>query len=148
MVERGGAELRDGRTFGLFDLRHGHSYLILRGFPSDDEHGEAVTFGTVLDVWFDFFWRIACRKDFSPLHLREATPEQADEVERLVGPWPRRRRLFLLEEDSIESYVIAAGVEWAEFLLGGGAPSPLVSEDQDYRAAHPPQGERGRIAWR
>jgi hypothetical protein len=146
-VVRRATELRDARTFGLFDLRHGHSYVLLRGFPPNDENGEPVTFGLVLDVWFDFFWRISCRRDFSPLYLREATRDQADELRRRIGPWPRHRRLILLEEDSLESYVIAGEVEWAEFAIGGGAPSPLVSEDQDYRAAHPPQDEPVRL-WR
>jgi hypothetical protein len=142
---RHGAELRDRRMFGLFDLRHGHSFVLLRGFPADDEFGEPVQFGMVLDGFFAGVRRIACWKDFSPLHLREATPEHADEVVRRIGPMPFGGRLFLLEEDSLESYVIAHAVEWAEFLIGGGAPSPLVSEDEDYRAAHPAQGEQGRL---
>ncbi|HUQ54615.1 hypothetical protein [Lentzea sp.] len=46
-----------------------------------------------------------------------------------------------LEADSVESYVIASRVYWAEYYLTFTAESPLVPESQEYRVANPSLGD-------
>jgi hypothetical protein len=142
----------DSRPFGLFDYRHGHNYVLIRGFPDeadeddDDPTGSAgdVTTPTlrsgVLDLVFLRIERIACRRSFSHLWLRYATPADQAVLESRLGRWRPTSKVYLLEPDSIESYVVAPQLLAAEFDIAGGAPSPLVSEDEDYIAAHPPKG--------
>jgi hypothetical protein len=61
-------------------------------------------------------------------------------LEGRLGRFRQGESVFLLEAGTIESHIVAARVYWAEFDLGGGAPSPLASEDPDYREAYPPVG--------
>src|SRR5215470_13664426 len=119
--------------FGLYGFRHGHSYVHLRGFPDPEEAPDRQT---TVDLVFSSVWRVACRRDFSPLNLRLATADERDEMERRVGPIPRLKKVFLLEPDSMESYVIAADLAVGEFAIGGGADSPLTSEDRAYIHSH------------
>ncbi|GAA5015293.1 hypothetical protein [Kitasatospora paranensis] len=114
-------ELLDTRSFSLIDYRHSHAHAVLRGFPPFDditvERGE----GVVLDLRFVGLQRISCWKDIGTLHLRIADAGERSSLERRIGTF-RRHQAYLLEPDSIESYVIAGAVHWAEFLL----PTPFT----------------------
>jgi hypothetical protein len=54
--------------------------------------------------------------------------------------------VYLLEDGSISSCVIASRVYWAEFDLPFDALSPLASEDETYRADNAPVGGVIRFA--
>jgi hypothetical protein len=126
---------RDDRQFGLFSYQHGHSFALIRGFPTDpdSEGGEP---GPLVDLLFRPVVRVACWKSFSPIAVRYATAEESSEIQRRIGPLRPRHKIYLLEPDTIESYIIASELLMAEYLIGGGAESPLVSADPDYLKAH------------
>jgi hypothetical protein len=137
-------ELRDSRTFGLYDVRHGHSYALIRGFPPEPDDDEPV--GTVvLDIMFSWVERVCCRRQFSPLHLRITTDPERAALEDRLGPFRPRNKVFLLEYGTIEAYVVAHEVQWAEFDVGGGGLSPFSDEYGDYADQHPPLGGYGRL---
>src|SRR4051812_16709229 len=131
----------DRREFGLYESRHGHGYVLIRGFPwrPEDEVG---TVGPVLDLLFESVSRVSCWRDFSPLLLRYAVPSERESIQLRVGELRSRQRIYLLEPDTIESYVIASRLTVAEFDVGGGAISPLVSDDRNYVARNPPVSGR------
>jgi hypothetical protein len=131
----------DGRTFGLFAYRHGHSYALIRGFPEIASNGTG-DIGPVLDLCFELVWRVSCWKNFSPLELRYATRSERDLIQQRIGPLRPLQRLYLLEPGTVESYVVASRLILAEYRIGGGAVSPLVSDDPDYIAAHRPASSR------
>ncbi|QIQ05041.1 hypothetical protein [Streptomyces liangshanensis] len=131
----------DGRSFSLFDYRHGHAQVVVRGFPP---FGDAVVEsgeGVVLDLCFLGVQRISCWKDIGPVHLRVADTAERATLESRIGP-VRRREVFLLEPGSIESYVIAGRVVWAEFLIPSPftLPSPLDSQNREEAATYRPVG--------
>jgi hypothetical protein len=127
---------RDDRQFSLFDYRHGHSYALLRGFPADIHEGGGDV-GPVLDLLFRPLVRIACWKGFSPMVLRYATAGESEDIQGRIGQLRPRHKIYLLEPDTIESYVIASELVVAEYLIGGGAESPLISPDPEYVAKNP-----------
>ncbi|MCJ0871656.1 hypothetical protein [Streptomyces sp. AP-93] len=106
----------DDRSFSLIDYRHSHTQVILRGFPPFDDAVVESGEGEVLDLQFVGVERISCGKDIGPLHLRAADAAERATLESRIGPigdaW-----VFLLEPDSIESYIIAGRVAWAEFVI-------------------------------
>jgi hypothetical protein len=61
-------------------------------------------------------------------------------LEDRLGRFRSGESVFLLESGKIDSHIVASRVYWAEFFLGGGAPSPLATEDSSYRRAHEPIG--------
>lgn len=63
-----------------------------------------------------------------------------------IGRIKTGAEIYFLESGSVESYVIAQRVYWAEFDLPYGAVSPLAAEERDYREAHPPIGGIVRYA--
>ncbi|MEV0430859.1 hypothetical protein [Micromonospora sp. NPDC050495] len=136
-------DLRDDRHFYLIKFEPGHSSALIRGIPDpsenmdldeegdetpDDEHP-----GPVLDVFFAGVSRVCCWKDFPGAHLRQSSEAERAEIERRIGALRSSERVFLLEADSMESYVIAMRVYWGEFDIDPQASSPLVSEDRNYR---------------
>ncbi|MEU2432449.1 hypothetical protein ABZ611_23615 [Streptomyces sp. NPDC007861] len=129
----------DDRSFSLIDYRHSHSHAVLRGFPPFDdlvvERGE----GKVLDLYFVGVQRISCWKDIGPVHLRAADAAERATLESRIGPIGKKR-IFLIEPDSIESYVIAGRVLWAEFVLPSPftLPSPLVSSNREEAETYQP----------
>ena len=155
MVEPLTLPLVDRRPFGLYDYRHGHNYVLIRGFPDEDwdddeddaspEDGAPGFGGTgrrmdVLDIAFLRIERVACRRSFSDLHLRYASASEMTLLEARLGKWQPTSKVYLLEPDTLESYVIAPVVLVATFAIAGGAPSPLVADDPEYVAGHPPIG--------
>src|SRR5262249_18519925 len=117
---RGELGFTDARDFGLFDYRHGHSYALLRGFPTIEEieESEGGAQFRLLDVCFAGVDRISCWRNTGPIYLRRATDQERAVLEERIGPI-RYATVFLLKPDSIEHYVIASRVYWAEFDLGG-----------------------------
>jgi hypothetical protein len=128
----------ESRMFGLYGFRHGHSYALIRGFPPMDDDDEAQEVVTVLDLLFTGVVRISCAKDFSPLCLRFASAAEVADLEGRIGKIRRLKKVYLLEQGSLESYVVASELLVAEFALGGGDESPLAAEDQSFIASHPP----------
>ncbi|MFF2660453.1 hypothetical protein ACFVUH_24225 [Kitasatospora sp. NPDC058032] len=100
----------------------------------EDESGESLP--RVLDLFFAGVERISCWKDMGPVHVRRADDGERADLERRIGPIGTGRVVFLLEAGSVESYVIALRLYWAEFDLPYGAVSPLASDDPQYREAH------------
>ncbi|MGW3890234.1 hypothetical protein ACWD69_16210 [Micromonospora chokoriensis] len=45
-----------------------------------------------------------------------------------------------MKPNSIEDYVVAGAVYWAEYCLAFTSPSPLVAEDEESREEHSPIG--------
>ncbi|MGW6935389.1 hypothetical protein ACWGE0_35380 [Lentzea sp. NPDC054927] len=133
-----GFDLRDRRSFSLIDYRHGHGYALFRGFPEIDADLPGGAPLQVLDLLFAGIGRLSCWKDVGDIHLREATVSQRTELEARIGGFRVGQRVFLLRPGSVEEYVVSYDLEWAEFELPGGARSPLVSEDSEYRKAYPP----------
>jgi len=134
---RGELGFGDQRRFHLIDYRHGHSRAVVRGIPEPDEEDGGAAL-RVIDFLFVGVARIACWKDFARFEIRRPSAVEMKVMEGRLGRFRQGESVFLLEAGSIESYIAAARVYWAEFDLGGGAPSPLASEDSDYREAHPP----------
>ncbi|MGW6447295.1 hypothetical protein [Lentzea sp. NPDC055074] len=132
-------DFRDSRNFILQGYRHGHSHAVFRGFPPADLPGP-YTRPRVMDVVFVGLRRLCCWKDVGDIDLRVADEaEQALLLKRFGGVEPYGK-IFLLNTGSIEEYVVAAAVHWAEFDLRSREESPLVSRDPEYRAANPPVG--------
>jgi hypothetical protein len=124
----------DDRVFSLIDYVHGHGHALLRGFPETATNWSSLR---VLDLAFGGIKRINCWRDFTPLRLREATPSQVAALEERLGRVGSGVRVFLLQADSLEDYIMSYGMSWAEFDLPGGAPSPLLG-DREYLLSHPP----------
>ncbi|WP_327304426.1 hypothetical protein OG730_13245 [Streptomyces sp. NBC_01298] len=131
----------DDRSFSLIDYGHGHTYAILRGFPPFDDFVVESGEGVVLDLYFINVQRISCWKDIGPLHLRAADDAERATLESRIGPIGKKW-VFLLEPDSIESYIIAGGVEWAEFVLPVPftLPTPLDSRNREEADTYQPVG--------
>lgn len=125
--------------------RHEHSQVVVRGIPeSGGENGGAAL--RVIDFLFVGVVRISCWKDFNNFEIRRPDAVDMRLLESRLGRLRSGESIFLLEAGTIESHVIATRVYWAEFDLGGGAPSPLASEDSSYLAAHEPIGGIVRFA--
>ncbi|WP_327290213.1 hypothetical protein [Streptomyces sp. NBC_01198] len=143
----GDLELTDPRDFCLVDVGHGHAYAVLRGYPPVDEDGDAGPAGPVMDVVFAGVERISCWSDVGPIRVRRADESERQRIaDGLGGKIRRSSAVFLLEDGSIASYVIASRVYWAEFDLPYDAVSPLASEDAAYREDNPPVGGVIRFA--
>ncbi|WP_326650385.1 hypothetical protein [Streptomyces sp. NBC_01750] len=127
----------DRRSFSLIDYRHGHTHAILRGFPELGPESDDGFEGTVLEVYFAGVDRISCWKDMGALHLRVAHDEERLVLEGRVGPIEEDSSVFLLEPGSIESYVIAGRVYWAEFRLPFNALSPLDTRNKEEAGEYP-----------
>jgi hypothetical protein len=139
---RGTLGFTDPRSFSLIDYRHGgHGYALFRGFPSsaeiDDSYGDSEF--RMLDICFMSIERISCWSSVGPVHLRHATNHEQAAIEARIGP-ARNANVYLLKPNSIEDYVIAGAVYWAEYDLALTSPSPLVTEDEELRETHPPVG--------
>lgn len=127
----------DDRIFSLIDYVHGHGHALLRGCPDITDDPATWRSPRVLDLVFAGIKRVSCWRDFTPLRLREATPDQLTVLEDRIGKLGPGLRVFLLRADGLEDYLISYGLSWAEFDLPGGAPSPLVGGREGLRA-HPP----------
>lgn len=136
----------DRRRFYLIDYRHGHSQIVVRGIPRLDEEEAGSAALRVIDFLFVGVARISCWKDFDQFYIRRATHAERTLLEGRLGQLRTGESVFLLENGTIESYIVATRVYWAEFELGGGALSPLASEDPSYRAAWPPVGGAVKFA--
>lgn len=135
----------DPRQFHLIDYRHGHSQVVIRGIPrSDEENGCAALL--VIDFLFVGVARISCWKDFRNFEIRRPGAAEKSFLEDRLGRFRQSDSAFLLESGTIDSHIVASRVYWAEFDLAGGAPSPLVSEDPSYKAAHQPIGGSVKFA--
>lgn len=129
----------DSRQFVLLEYRHGHAHAVFRGFPEVDPDGD-VSRPRVMDVVFAGLGRLSCWKDIGAIDLRIADkPTQEMLMERFDGD-ESDGTIFLLTSDSVEDYVVADTVYWAEYDLWAKQESPLVSRDPEYRAANPPVG--------
>ncbi|MET7460926.1 hypothetical protein [Nonomuraea sp. NPDC005501] len=120
------------------DYRYGHGYALLRGYPEIDDDAPGDSPLRVMDVVFAGASRLSCWKDVGALHLREASGDELADLVARMGRLRAGQRVFLLHDDSLEDYIVSYGVQWAEFDLPGGAQSPLVSEDLEYRRIHQP----------
>ncbi|MFE6869548.1 hypothetical protein ACFVFS_23710 [Kitasatospora sp. NPDC057692] len=128
----------DRRQFSLVDYRHGHTHAVIRGFPPmDDDEGPS---HRVLDLFFAGVERISCWKDMGPVQVRRADDSERADLERRIGAIGTGGEVFFLEPDSVESYVVAMRLYWAEFDLPYGAVSPFASGDPEYREANPAVG--------
>lgn len=138
---RGRLGFTDEREFGLIGYRSGHSYVLVRGFPSSAEIEESDGSGQfrMLDVCFAGVERVSCWRSIGRIHLRHPTDTERAALIARIGS-VRGANLYLLRPDSIEDYVVANRVYWAEFGLALEASSPLVSDDAEYRETHPPIG--------
>ncbi|MDG4838740.1 hypothetical protein O7631_19685 [Micromonospora sp. WMMD967] len=137
---RGKLGFTDPRSFSLIGYRHGgHGYALFRGFPSlaEIEDGHSDSEFRVLDICFRNIERISCWAGGGPIHLRHPTDEEKDAIQARIGP-TRNTNIYLLKPDSIEDYVVASAVYWAEYHLALTAPSPLVAEDKEGRDTHSP----------
>ena len=122
----------------MIDYGYGHTHVLLRGVADPDEGDDPGVELRVADFLFINVARISCWRDFVRFSLRRPTDsDRAVLNDRLPGMRPDDA-IFLLEADSIESYIIAGRVYWAEFDIGHGGESPLTSEDPEYREANPP----------
>jgi hypothetical protein len=138
-IVREDLDLTDRRDFCLVDVGHGHSYAVLRGYPPIDDDAETSSAGPVMDVVFAGVERISSWNTLGPIRIRRAgASERALLMDRLGGRIRTSSTVYLLEDGSIESYVIASRVYWAEYDLPFNARSPLVSEEKAYREEHPP----------
>jgi hypothetical protein len=144
--ERSELGFKDARSFSVVEYRHGHSYLVIRGFPDMEDDASGGSSLRVVDFFFAGASRIASWKDLGPFEIRHPSEAEARTLEARIGALRAGESLFLLEAGSIESYVVAARVYWAEFEIGAGAPSPLASDDEGYRQAHPPVNDLIRFA--
>lgn len=136
--ERSDLGFKDTRSFSVVEYRHGHSYLVIRGFPDIDDDAPGGSPLRVVDFFFAGASRIASWKDLGPFEIRHPSEAEARTLEARIGGLRAGESLFLVEAGSIESYIVAARVYWAEFEIGAGAPSPLAADDEEYRQAHPP----------
>ncbi|MFD5872477.1 hypothetical protein [Streptomyces sp. NPDC060322] len=129
----------DERSFSLIEYRHSHAHAVLRGFPPFDDPVMESGEGVVLDLYFVGVRRISCSKDIGPVHLRAAGTEERATLESRIG-LVGRKWIFLLEPDSIESYVVAGRVMWAEFLIPSPftLPSPLGGLDREVADTYRP----------
>lgn len=134
---RGELGFADQRRFHFIDYRHGHGYAVVRGVPDIDEDGAALR---VIDFFFAGVVRVSCGKDFGRFEIRRPSGTEMAALESRLGGFRRGESVFLLEAGTIETYIVAARVYWAEFGIAGGALSPLASEDPEYRSAHRPIG--------
>lgn len=135
----------DRRRFHLIDYRHGHSQVVVRGIPQQEEGNGGAPL-RIVDFLFVGVARISCWKDFENFKIRRPEAADAALLEGRLGRFRPGESVFLLEAGTVESYIVAARVYWAEFDLGGGAPSPLASEDLSYSTAHQPIGGVVRFA--
>lgn len=130
----------DRRRFHFIEYRYGHTQALLRGIPEpdsdDDEEGAAED--RVIDFLFVNVARISCWKDFRQFEIRRPTASEMATLRERVPGLRSDDSVFLLEAGTIESYIVAGRVYWAEFDVGRTGESPLVSEDQDYRESNPP----------
>ncbi|MFF2040379.1 hypothetical protein ACFVVX_08135 [Kitasatospora sp. NPDC058170] len=138
-MTRSEVNVTDRRQFSFVDYRHGHTYVVIRGFPPMDDDAPGGAPVRVLDLFFTGVKRISCWRDLRSLHVRRADSAERADLEGRIGRIRPDSDVFLLEEGSVESYVIASRLHWAEFDLHGDV-SPFVSSDREYRSAHPPVG--------
>ncbi len=112
--------------FKPWAIEVGHSKVLLRGFDGDPEGEERPR---VFDVLFQDVSRISLSVFYSGLRLTVADPEVTRSEERRVGADWGKMRMFLLDPARDSDYVVAGFVFWAEVLVGGGSPSPLLTEE-------------------
>jgi hypothetical protein len=92
----------------------------------------------VLDVHFTAAERVSVWNELGPIDLRVASAAERAVIEDRIGELASWLVVFLLTTGSIENYVIAGRVYWAEYELAAQAPSPLGSQDREYRELNPP----------
>lgn len=92
----------------------------------------------MLDVHFTSAERVSVWNELGPIDLRVASAAERAAIEDRIGELASWLAVFLLTADSIENYVIAGRVYWAEYELASRAPSPLASQDHEYRESNPP----------
>lgn len=144
---RAEVHVADQRQYSLVDYRHGHSYAVIRGFPEvDDEYEPGGSPVRVLDLFFAGVERISCWKDLGSIDVRHADSLERADLERRIGRIRPSSAVYLLERGSVESYIIASRLYWAEFNLSYGAVSPLASNDPNYRESNPAVGGVIRFA--
>lgn len=117
--------LRDQREFSLLFYAHGHTQVLLRGCPTDGDDTDDLATGPVLDLLFSNVWRVSCWKEWRSIALRIATPEERAVLAGRIGEIRPSRKVFLLTEGSLENYVIAGSVSWAEHYLTDSSVGPL-----------------------
>ncbi|MDI1462733.1 hypothetical protein QEZ54_17295 [Catellatospora sp. KI3] len=122
---RGDLPLRDHRRFSLLFYAYGHTQVLVRGYPSNGGDGDGPELEPALDLLFSNVWRVSCWKEWTSLALRTATAEERAALERRIGEIRSTRKVFLLSEDSIENYIIAGSVAWAEHYLTEYHAGPL-----------------------
>jgi hypothetical protein len=144
--ERSDVGFKDARSFSVVDYRHAHSYVVVRGFPALDDEAPGGSPLRVLDFFFAGASRIAAWKDLGAFEIRHPSEAEARTLHDRIGELRAGESLFLLEAGSIESYIVAARVYWAEFEIAASALSPLAADDEEYRQANPPVGDLIRFA--
>ncbi|MER7206484.1 hypothetical protein [Streptosporangium sp. NPDC000239] len=125
-IENGRLPLVLPGRFKPWAIEVGHGKVLLRGFDGDPEGEERPR---VFDVLFQDVSRISLPALHSGLRLTVADPEVTRSEERRVGENWGKARMFLLDPDRNSDYVVAGFVFWAEVLVGGGSPSPLLAEE-------------------
>ncbi|WP_030430857.1 hypothetical protein [Allokutzneria albata] len=143
--------LRDEREFSLVDYGTSHAWAVFRGMPVRDDDVPFGSAAKVLDVVFLGLERIASWRHVKSLHVRMADQAQKAALEERIGRIRRSDSVYFIEEGSLEHYVIASRVYWAEYDLTYDADSPLVADSGvDGRAsggATPPLGPIRYADW-
>ncbi|AZM49841.1 hypothetical protein DMB38_32295 [Streptomyces sp. WAC 06738] len=127
-------EFRDERHFGLLVYRPNYPCAVFRGTPPLEDLDVDDTL-VVRDILFSDLWRISSWNDLGPVHLRRAAPPERAELEGRLGEIRAGHEIYLLEAGSVETYVIAGGVTWADYELESALrESPLLERAADRRA--------------
>lgn len=124
-VERGQLPLALPGLFKPWSIEVGHSKILLRGFHGDPESEYPPR---VFDVLFQDVSRISLADRYSDLCLTVAESGlMRSEEERVGGDWGGSR-MFLMNPENPVDYVVASYIFWAEVLVRGSDPSPLMEE--------------------
>jgi hypothetical protein len=137
-------DLCDEREFQLVDYGISHAWAVFRGMPPRDDDVPFGSVARVLDVVFLGLERISSWRHVKSLHVRMADQAQKDALAERIGRIYKSDSVYFIERDSLEHYVIASRVYWAEYNLTFDADSPLIADSRidgaAYRRANPPLG--------
>lgn len=126
-------DFRDDRHFGLLVYRPNYPCAVFRGTPPLEDLDVDDTL-VVRDILFSDLWRISSWNDLGPVHLRRAAPAERETLAGRLGEIRPGHGIYLLEAGSLETYVIAGGVTWADYELESPLQdSPLLARAADRR---------------
>jgi len=126
-TERGSLPLTLPGRFTPYAIQVGHGKFLLRGFQDDGDDNLAED-QRIFDVLFQDVSRISVADWYTGLTLTVADPDLRRSEERRVGADWGSSRMFLVGPAGTD-YVVAGHLYWAQVLVHGGAPSPLLDEN-------------------